>query len=176
MLQAPSSWFGDVSGKSSCVLLCRINTEGVIHQVKCLFNGHIELILGFNTFLPKVRMPAYCLLAETSAEAPFFSLARPHVGCIFAGLRDYHARPGTRGGQGELSFAFHRMCAACIKRIDDSLCLSYRRSSRQRITVPVVAAQAACGVRPGYQLCEQNQGEQVKSVYCMPWHSGLQMS
>lgn len=31
----------------------RINTEGVIHQVKCLFNGHVELILGFNTFLPK---------------------------------------------------------------------------------------------------------------------------
>ena len=34
--------------------LCRINTEGVIHQVKMLFNGHVELILGFNTFLPKV--------------------------------------------------------------------------------------------------------------------------
>ncbi|DBA68064.1 TPA: hypothetical protein ACH3X2_014084 [Trebouxia sp. C0005] len=31
----------------------RINTEGVIHQVKMLFHGHIELILGFNTFLPK---------------------------------------------------------------------------------------------------------------------------
>lgn len=34
--------------------VCRINTEGVIHQVKMLFNGHVELILGFNTFLPKV--------------------------------------------------------------------------------------------------------------------------
>ena len=33
---------------------CRINTEGVIHQVKMLFHGHVELILGFNTFLPKV--------------------------------------------------------------------------------------------------------------------------
>ena len=34
---------------------CRINTEGVIWQVKQLFAGHKELILGFNTFLPKVR-------------------------------------------------------------------------------------------------------------------------
>ena len=46
------------------MLLCRINTEGVIHQVKCLFNGHVELILGFNTFLPKVVLPS-CLLPET---------------------------------------------------------------------------------------------------------------
>lgn len=38
--------------------LCRINTEGVIHQVKMLFNGHVELILGFNTFLPKVNFTA----------------------------------------------------------------------------------------------------------------------
>lgn len=33
---------------------CRINTEGVIQRVKDLFKGHKELILGFNTFLPKV--------------------------------------------------------------------------------------------------------------------------
>ncbi len=32
----------------------RINTEGVIEKVKSLFKGHRELILGFNTFLPKV--------------------------------------------------------------------------------------------------------------------------
>eukprot|EP00884_Botryococcus_braunii_P021579 jgi/Botrbrau1/8104/Bobra.0230s0027.1 len=31
----------------------RINTEGVIDKVKQLFKGHRELILGFNTFLPK---------------------------------------------------------------------------------------------------------------------------
>ncbi|KAK9865821.1 hypothetical protein WJX84_003538 [Apatococcus fuscideae] len=31
----------------------RINTEGVIERVKELFAGHRELILGFNTFLPK---------------------------------------------------------------------------------------------------------------------------
>ncbi|KAK9814633.1 hypothetical protein WJX72_009077 [[Myrmecia] bisecta] len=31
----------------------RINTEGVIERVKQLFAGHRELILGFNTFLPK---------------------------------------------------------------------------------------------------------------------------
>ncbi|KAG1666398.1 hypothetical protein FOA52_006507 [Chlamydomonas sp. UWO 241] len=31
----------------------RINTAGVIKRVKALFKGHRELILGFNTFLPK---------------------------------------------------------------------------------------------------------------------------
>lgn len=32
---------------------CRINTDGVIAKVKELFKGHNNLILGFNTFLPK---------------------------------------------------------------------------------------------------------------------------
>lgn len=32
----------------------RIDTAGVILKVKELFKGHSELILGFNTFLPKV--------------------------------------------------------------------------------------------------------------------------
>jgi paired amphipathic helix protein Sin3a len=31
----------------------RIDTAGVIQRVKQLFKGHRELILGFNTFLPK---------------------------------------------------------------------------------------------------------------------------
>ena len=35
----------------------RIDTNGVILQVKMLFRGHRELILGFNTFLPKARSP-----------------------------------------------------------------------------------------------------------------------
>ncbi|KAK9837425.1 hypothetical protein WJX81_001540 [Elliptochloris bilobata] len=38
----------------------RINTEGVIERVKSLFRGNRELILGFNTFLPKgyeIQMP-----------------------------------------------------------------------------------------------------------------------
>lgn len=34
---------------------CSIDTTGVIEKVKDLFHGHPELILGFNTFLPKVR-------------------------------------------------------------------------------------------------------------------------
>lgn len=34
-------------------LMCRINTAGVITRVKELFKGHRDLILGFNTFLPK---------------------------------------------------------------------------------------------------------------------------
>jgi hypothetical protein len=40
------------------IALCRIDTTGVIEKVKDLFKGHPELILGFNTFLPKVRRPA----------------------------------------------------------------------------------------------------------------------
>ena len=38
-----------------CFLLvhCRIDTVGVIARVKELFKGHRDLILGFNTFLPK---------------------------------------------------------------------------------------------------------------------------
>ena len=41
--------------------MCRINTDGVIDQVKSLFRGHKELILGFNTFLPKVIAIQHCL-------------------------------------------------------------------------------------------------------------------
>lgn len=33
--------------------LCRTDTVGVIARVKELFKGHNNLILGFNTFLPK---------------------------------------------------------------------------------------------------------------------------
>jgi hypothetical protein len=33
----------------------RIDTTGVIAKVRRLFKGHRELILGFNTFLPKAR-------------------------------------------------------------------------------------------------------------------------
>ncbi len=33
-----------------------IDTTGVIEKVKDLFKGHPELILGFNTFLPKVGL------------------------------------------------------------------------------------------------------------------------
>jgi Paired amphipathic helix repeat len=46
----------------------RVDTAGVIVRVKELFAGHRELILGFNTFLPKVEhsimhmcmLPDYC--------------------------------------------------------------------------------------------------------------------
>ena len=34
-------------------MIVRINTSGVISRVKELFKGHRDLILGFNTFLPK---------------------------------------------------------------------------------------------------------------------------
>ena len=41
-------------------MIVRINTSGVISRVKELFKGHRDLILGFNTFLPKgyeITMP-----------------------------------------------------------------------------------------------------------------------
>lgn len=36
-----------------CCVDCRVDTSGVIQRVKDLFKGHRDLILGFNTFLPK---------------------------------------------------------------------------------------------------------------------------
>ena len=33
--------------------VCRVNTDGVIEKVKELFKGYDDLLLGFNTFLPK---------------------------------------------------------------------------------------------------------------------------
>lgn len=36
-----------------CYVECRIDTAGVIARVKELFKGYRDLILGFNTFLPK---------------------------------------------------------------------------------------------------------------------------
>ena len=44
---------------------CRIDTAGVIEKVKELFKGHDELILGFNTFLPKVSLGAGALQYRT---------------------------------------------------------------------------------------------------------------
>lgn len=38
---------------SLCVVVSRIDTSGVIMRVKELFKGNRDLILGFNTFLPK---------------------------------------------------------------------------------------------------------------------------
>jgi paired amphipathic helix protein Sin3a len=35
-----------------------IDTQGVIQRVKNLFKGNRHLIIGFNTFLPKVWLPS----------------------------------------------------------------------------------------------------------------------
>lgn len=32
---------------------CRVTTDGVIERIKVLFKGYTDLLLGFNTFLPK---------------------------------------------------------------------------------------------------------------------------
>jgi len=44
-----------------------VDTAGVIVKVKELFRGHRELILGFNTFLPKARP---LLDKQLNADAP----------------------------------------------------------------------------------------------------------
>lgn len=46
------------------VVLCRIDTPGVILRVSSLFRGYPNLILGFNTFLP----PGYRIRPDTSIE------------------------------------------------------------------------------------------------------------
>ncbi|MCO5610178.1 hypothetical protein L7F22_064414 [Adiantum nelumboides] len=66
-LQAVKDMFKDKKGKYDEFLEVmkdfkaqRINTPGVIARVKELFKGHRDLILGFNTFLPKgyeIRLP-----------------------------------------------------------------------------------------------------------------------
>lgn len=44
----------------------RVDTTGVIGRVKDLFKGHPNLILGFNTFLPK----GYEITLTDEEEAP----------------------------------------------------------------------------------------------------------
>ena len=46
-----------------------IDTPGVIARVSCLFKGHPELIVGFNTFLP----PGYKIEVQRN-DAVSFSL------------------------------------------------------------------------------------------------------
>ena len=46
---------------------CRVDTAGVIVRVKDLFKGHRELILGFNTFLPKVKCSSHCRGLDSKA-------------------------------------------------------------------------------------------------------------
>jgi histone deacetylase complex regulatory component SIN3 len=48
------------------ILLVRIDTAGVIERVKELFKGHKDLILGFNTFLPK----GYAITLPSENEPP----------------------------------------------------------------------------------------------------------
>lgn len=46
--------------------MVRIDTAGVIERVKELFKGHKDLILGFNTFLPK----GYAITLPLEDEQP----------------------------------------------------------------------------------------------------------
>ena len=40
--------------------VCSLTTESVITQVKKLFKGHRDLILGLNVFLPEVSLVQMC--------------------------------------------------------------------------------------------------------------------
>eukprot|EP00879_Flechtneria_rotunda_P020454 GHRR01021520.1.p1 GENE.GHRR01021520.1~~GHRR01021520.1.p1 ORF type:complete len:177 (+),score=36.70 GHRR01021520.1:210-740(+) len=48
----------------------RIDTTGVIQRVKELFRGHKELVLGFNTFLPKGYEIQLADVADMDDEPP----------------------------------------------------------------------------------------------------------
>ena len=145
---------------SKAVVACRINTEGVIHQVKMLFHGHIELILGFNTFLPKVCSTAFSFHVVCNKHALPHLVARVIWLIYRAGLRNYHARLGTRGGQGVLSHGSDRRSRAAHCKVAPRPVTgrSHRPVRHSVLTLLFAAAKAACGVRSGYQLCEQNQG------------------
>ncbi len=125
-----------------------------------LFHGHIELILGFNTFLPKVFCTAFSFHALCSKNALLHVDARVMWFIYRAGLRDYHARLGTRGGEGVLSHGSDRRSrtAHCKIAPRAATVRSHRPIRHPVLTLLFVAAKAACGVRSGYQLCEQNQG------------------
>ena len=125
-----------------------------------LFHGHIELILGFNTFLPKVSCTAFSFHPVCSKHALLHDDARVIWLINRAGLRDYHARLGTRGGEGVVSHGSDRRsrtahCKVAPRAVTEP---SHRPIRHPVLTLLFVAAKAACGVRSGYQLCEQNQG------------------
>ena len=65
-----------------------IDTNGVIIQVKSLFKGHRELILGFNTFLPKVVSAARALdlLLRAVLASPWLTPSRPRAAPHAVGL------------------------------------------------------------------------------------------
>lgn len=67
---------------------CRINTEGVIERVKSLFRGNRELILGFNTFLPKVPVCSHSgsRLRRRATRLPFPPMRSPGPLTMRAGL------------------------------------------------------------------------------------------
>jgi hypothetical protein len=72
----------------------RIDTPGVVAEVKLLFKGHGRLIEGFNAFLPEVRLHASLLLPRLMRSAAHS-----------AGLRDY---AGAGGGAADCPSARRR--------------------------------------------------------------------
>ena len=69
-----------------------IDTPGVIARVSCLFKGHPELIVGFNTFLPpgykiEVQRNDAVSIRKRSIFCSHFSLSPPRdsswIFCIF---------------------------------------------------------------------------------------------
>jgi hypothetical protein len=101
----------------------RIDTNGVILQVKHLFRGHRELILGFNTFLPKAR--ARRLLTSRARAAPR---------CVWAValLRSSGDTAGSR-----------RFTRRCFTKLRARRAASYALLSRLRVVVDVAFTRRA---------------------------------
>lgn len=93
------AWLGHgrpTTGLPCCV--CRIDTAGVIQRVKELFKGHKELVLGFNTFLPKVTRMLPCRHCHCPTIPPTQPAEADRLlvcwCCCRAGLRDPTGRCG----------------------------------------------------------------------------------
>lgn len=128
----------------------RIDTNGVIVQVKQLFRGNRGLILGFNTFLPKA-----CGTREAGGQAPQGAQpgSRPAPGrgadAARPGLRD----PDVGGGRAP--------ARAGAAEAGEAGAPSRRAASRPPPAPPwptrPAPAEDGRRVRPGNQLREQDQ-------------------
>jgi len=79
-----------------CVYVCSIDTMGVINRVSELFDGHTELIVGFNTFLP----PGYKIEMNSTSDA----------------ISVYHEgqRVPTAAGPLRSALGSHAVCLPCF--------------------------------------------------------------
>eukprot|EP00887_Chlorella_sp_A99_P007276 scaffold2.g7276.t1 len=124
-----------------------IDTQGVIDKVKELFKGHPELILGFNTFLPKARggggarrRGAQRPQRARARRAPTAADTGMRSGCLIsrwvqAGAGGGGCRRGRWGGRRRRGSRKLQQCGSC------------RWCLRRRLSVGQLGGCAAVGPR-----------------------------